>query len=83
MTDNQTLDKPLQSLTPEIVKSKLQIVLTKAEQSIQALHDAESKLVYNEDNLESIKLFIENCKTAQKTVDAERVKLKEPYLQNG
>lgn len=83
MTDNQTLDKPLQSLTPEIVKSKLQIVLTKAEQSIQALHDAESKLVYNEDNLESIKLFIENCKTAQKTVDAERVKLKEPYLQGG
>jgi len=70
-------------LTPEIVKSKLQICLTKASQSIQALHDAESKLVYNEDNLGVIKLFIENCKSAQKTVDAERVKLKEPYLQGG
>jgi len=74
---------PTTDLTPELVKSKLQICLTKASQSIQGLHDTESKLVYNEDNLGVIKLFIENCKSAQKTVDAERVKLKEPYLQGG
>lgn len=70
-------------LTPEIVKSKLQIFLTKAEYSIQGLNDTESKLVYNEDNLETIKTFIENCKKAEKIVDDERVKLKEPYLQGG
>lgn len=67
--------------TPEVFKSKMIIALTKAEQSVQALHDAESNLVYNEDNLGVIKLFIENCKAAKATVEKERVKLKEPSLQ--
>lgn len=80
---NDTSAVATTNLTPEIVKSKLQLCLTKAEQSIQSLHDTESKLVYNEDNLGLIKLFIDNCKATQKTVDAERVKLKEPYLQGG
>ena len=79
---NETNVAPI-DLTPEIIKSKLQICLTKAEQSIQALNDAESKLVYNEDNLESIKRFIDNCKAAEKIVDDQRKLLKEPYLQGG
>lgn len=80
MTENQTIEKP-QSLTPEIVKSKLQIVLTKTEQSIQALHDKKKELVFNEDNLEVIKNYLDGCRKIVKTVEEERVKLKEPYLQ--
>lgn len=70
-------------LTPEVIKSKLQICLSKAEQSIQALHDAESNLVYNEDNLEKIASFLKNAKAAKKLVDDERKKMKEPSLQEG
>lgn len=83
---NDTLTTPQSPevvLTPEIVKSKLQIALTKAEQSIQALHNAESELVYNEDNLELIKRFVDSCKAAEKVVDEERIKMKEPYLKGG
>ena len=71
------------ALTPEIVKSKLQILLTTAEQSIQALNDEESKLVYNEDNLSEISNFINGCKAAEKIVETERKAMKEPYLQAG
>jgi len=87
-TENNTTEKPLQSiepvsLTPEIVKTKLQIALTKVEQSIQNLHNTESKLVYNEDNLETIANFIKKAKEAKATVEAERVKLKRPYKEGG
>lgn len=82
MTDT-TLEAKTQTLTPELVKSKLQIALTKAEQSIQGLNNAEAELVYNEDNLGDIAKFIDNCKAAEKVVEYERVKLKEPYLQAG
>ena len=76
MTDTSTtLEAKTQSLSPELVKSKLLICLTKAEQSTQALHDAESKLVYNEDNLGEISKFIEQCKAAEKIVETERVSL--------
>lgn len=68
-------------LTPEVVKSKLQICLSGAEKSIQKLNDAEANLVYNEDNLAEIKNFIDGCKSAEKIVEDERVKLKEPFLQ--
>lgn len=71
------------TLTPEIVKSKLQVALTKAEQSIQGLNDAEASLVYNEDNLGEISKFIEQCKAAEKIVETERVALKEPFLEGG
>jgi hypothetical protein len=81
MTDT-TVEKPV-SLTPEIVKSKLQIALTKAEQSIQALHDAESGLVYNEDNLAAIKKFIDSCKSVETVVETERVAMKKPYKEGG
>jgi len=81
MTD--AIEKPLQSLTPELVKSKLQIVLTKTEQSIQALHDKKKELVFNEDNLEVIKSYLDGCRKIVKTVEEERTKMKEPYLQGG
>ena len=70
-------------LTPEVIKSKLQICLSGAEKSIQKLNDAEASLVYNEDNLAEIKNFIDGCRSAEKIVDDERVKLKEPFLQGG
>lgn len=69
------------NISPEIAKSKMILALGKAEKSVQGLHDTESKLTYNEDNLGVIKLFIENCKSAEKIVDAERIRLKEPSLQ--
>lgn len=72
-----------QNLTPEIVKSKLQIALSKTEQSIQLLHDAEKELVYNEDNLELVSQFLKNAKAAKALVESERKKLKEPSLQEG
>ena len=82
MTDNQTVEKTV-SLTPELAKSKIQIALTKAEQSIQKLHDAEAALVYNEDNLDSIAKFIADAKKAKGLVEAERVLLKKPYKEGG
>jgi hypothetical protein len=82
MTEPQTIDKPV-SLTPEIVRSKMQIVLTKTEQSIQALHDKKKELVFNEDNLEVIKNYLDGCRKINKTVEDERTKMKEPYLQGG
>jgi len=81
-TESQTIDKPV-SLTPELAKSKIQIALTKAEQSIQKLHDAEAALVYNEDNLEDIAKFIADAKKAKALVETERVALKKPYKEGG
>lgn len=78
---NDTTAVAPNTLSPEIFKSKIQIALTKAEISVQALHDAESHLTYNEDHLGVIKLFLENCKSAKATVEKERIKLKEPSLQ--
>ena len=78
---NDTIDKPV-SLTPEIVKSKMQIVLTKTEQSIQALHDKKKELVFNEDNLEVIKNYLDGCRKINKTVEEERTKMKEPRAKN-
>jgi hypothetical protein len=69
------------NLTPELVKGKMLIALSKAEQSIQGLNDAEAQLVYNEDNLESIKKFLDDCKKAEKVVETERVAMKAPYLE--
>jgi hypothetical protein len=69
------------NLTPELVKGKMLITLSKAEQSIQGLNDAEAQLVYNEDNLETVKKFIDDCKKAEKVVETERVAMKAPYLE--
>lgn len=71
------------NLTPELAKSKMLLSLTKAEQSIQGLNDAEAELVYNEDNLEKISKFIADCKKAKSIVETERVAIKEPYLTAG
>lgn len=78
---NDTLQTTI--LTPEIVRSKLQIALTRVEKTIQNFHDREATLVYNEDCLEEIKEFIEDIKEAKRLVDAERKRLKEPSLIEG
>jgi hypothetical protein len=82
LTPNSSVEI-VSELTPALVKSKLQIALTKTEQSVQGLNDAESRLVYNEDNLDSIKSFIDKCKEAEKVVETERETLKKPYLDGG
>lgn len=81
MNNETTLERP--TLTPEIVRSKLQIALTKVEKTIQNLNDREAMLVYNEDCLLEIKEFIEDIKEAKRLVDAERKRLKEPSLIEG
>lgn len=43
----------------------------------------ESKLIYNEDNLASIKAFLELERKGQKVLDDQRKDLKEPYLRAG
>jgi len=73
----------VQTLSPEIVRSKLAIALSKNEQNVQKLHDAEATLVYNEDNLLTIKSFLDECKKANNVVEAEREALKKPYLESG
>tara|TARA_R110000868_G_scaffold203901_1_gene451813 strand:+ start:41 stop:1012 length:972 start_codon:yes stop_codon:yes gene_type:complete len=79
---NETLERQI-SLTPEVVKSKLQIALTRVEKTIQSLHDREATLVYNEDCLIEIKEFIEDVNGAERLVDNERKILKEPSLIEG
>lgn len=71
------------ALTPEIVKGEILLSLTAAEQSIQLLHTAKSKLVLNEDNLPQIKKYLDDCDKIAKIVEAERTKKKQPYLDNG
>jgi len=46
-----TTDLTKAELTPDIVKGEILLALTAAEQSIQLLHTAKAKLVFNEDNL--------------------------------
>lgn len=75
---NDTLQTTI--LTPEVVKSKLQIALTRVQKTIQNFHDREAMLVYNEDCLKEVKEFIEDIKEAKRLVDAERKRLKEPSL---
>lgn len=71
------------SLTPEVVKTKLNVALTRVQFTITGLNDMERKLVYNEDNLAEIKAFIEKNKKAIDAVEAERVVLKEKPLREG
>lgn len=67
----------------EVVKTKISLALTKAETGIQKLATMESSLVYNEDNLDKIKSFLDSVKVAKKVIEDERVILKEPSLQTG
>lgn len=70
-------------LTPEKVKAELYLDLTKLETGVQALNDAESKLVYNEDNLQVIADFIKQVKKAEDACENKRKALKEPSLEEG
>src|ERR1700743_1229802 len=67
----------------EVVKTKISLALTKAETGIQKLATMESSLTYNEDNLDKIKSFVDSVKRAKKVIEEERIKLKEPSLQEG
>jgi len=78
-TQVQKTDVVEQVLTPDIVKGEILLALTAAEQSIQLLHTAKSKLVFNEDNLENIKKYLDDCDKAAKKVEAERVKKGRPF----
>lgn len=71
------------NLTPTIVKSKLEVALTKISTGISKLTEAESKLVYNEDHLQDVADFIAGLKKAKKAVEDQRVVMKEPALQEG
>lgn len=72
-----------ENLTPVLVKSKLEKALISIESGIQTLHTAESKLVYNSDNLQNIADFIAKVRAAKKKVEEERVELKKPHKDNG
>lgn len=66
--------------TTELVIAKMSIALTKATISIQGLNDMESKLEYNEDNLQSIKLYLDTAKKAKKVIADAHKEIKEPFL---
>jgi hypothetical protein len=68
-----------QNITPEVAKSQIMIALTAAEKSIQLLHDEKDKLVFNEDNLEKIKEYLNNCKKSADIVEAQRNKIGRPH----
>lgn len=80
MSDQQQAIILDQSLTPEILKSKFNLALTKANNGLQLLHDEEVSLVYNEDNLASIKSFLDKCRAAKKIVETEHQIVKRPAL---
>lgn len=71
----------LQVVTKEIVKGKFNVALTKAQTGIQNLSNEEASLVYNEDNLEKIKSFLEKGKKAVKVVEEEFTLVKKPVLE--
>lgn len=70
-------------LTPEVIKATISLELTKIETGVQALNDAESKLVYNEDNLQLIADFIKQVKKAEDACEDKRKALKEAPLEEG
>jgi len=71
------------NLTPELVKNQAVVDLLKAEITLQGLYDADSKIVYNEDNLQAISDHIAKLKKAAKIVEEKRVKEKEPFVKGG
>lgn len=68
MTNTNTTPA-LDTVTPELAKAKLQLALTSAEMSIQAIQTRADALVYNEDNLAVINDFITDLKKVNKTID--------------
>lgn len=69
-----------QPTSKEVVSTKLNIALTKAQLGIQDLANRESKLVYNEDNIEKIKIFLEDVRKAKKVITDAHKEIKEPIL---
>jgi hypothetical protein len=58
----------------------MNIALTKAQLGIQDLANRESKLVYNEDSIETIKSFLEDVRKAKKVISDTHKEIKEPIL---
>jgi hypothetical protein len=80
MDENNVQQNP--ALTPEIVKSKLQLALTKAETGIQALNNAERTLVFNEDedSLKKIAEFLTSIRKTISNLENAHSELKAPAL---
>ena len=79
MSEITTIDV---TLTPDIVRGEILLALTAAEQSIQLLHNAKAKLILNEDNLVTIKEFLDNCDKSAKIVETQRKEKKQPHWDN-
>lgn len=82
MAETPTL---LPVVSPETVKQRLSIALTKATLSVQALQDEADSLVFNEDqeNIDSISAFLGKVRKGEKTVEDEHKSIKEPFLEGG
>lgn len=84
MIENTNSDNtPAITLTPIVVKTKLESALIKVESGIQTLTDKEAELVYNADHLQDIADYVSLVKKAIKKVEDERVALKKPYKEGG
>lgn len=64
--------------TKDVIAGKINVELTKASLSIQALSDMEAKLVYNEDNLPQIKEYLNTADKVRKAIDAAHKEGKAP-----
>ncbi|HRP33523.1 MAG TPA: hypothetical protein PKV73_16620 [Agriterribacter sp.] len=75
----------LPAVSPETVKQRLSIALTKATVSIQALQDEADSLVFNEDqeNIDRIAVFLGKVRKGEKTIEDEHKVIKEPFLEGG
>lgn len=69
------------ALTLDVVKTTMQVTLQKAQLGIQNLHDAEAKLVFNEDNLGEIESFLALVKKGRKLLDEQHKEIKRPILE--
>ncbi len=76
----ETTSEITTTTTKEVVIGKINIALTKAELGVQLLHDAESKLTYNEDNLQSIGEFLAKSRRAVKVINDTHTAIKAPFL---
>ena len=82
MTDTAT---SLPAITPDAVKQKISIALTKATISIQSMQDEADSLVVNDEpeNLTKVAEFLAKCKKADGIIGTEHEAGKKPFLEGG
>src|SRR5258707_4278521 len=80
--NNETIPLPL-VVDKDLAKAKINLVLTTAQLSIQALQDKVDSLVYNEDNLAEINETIAAIKKVEKKVEDANKEGKAPSLAEG